>query len=135
MHLLRIIVNCFIPPSGDLLGIDEPQATPTTVVHTPNLLDISTPDHPTSQTGSATGQTGSEMSIQPTTTSLLDDLATLDSSDLLSSSLASSGTALMLYEGGVGSVRVPAELAQFPVASGWDNKVYVPYRMVVHALV
>ncbi len=72
------------------------------------------------------------MTIQPTTTSLLDDLATLDSSDLLSSSLASSGTALMLYEGGVGSVRVPAELAQFPVASGWDNKV--PYRMVVHAL-
>ncbi len=64
--------------------------------------------------------------LQGTSTSLLDDLSILDSSDILSGfggGVASSegGGALMLYEGG--SVRVPAELAKFPVAPDWDNKV------------
>ncbi len=137
MYSVHMIYPVFLYFSGDLLGsYNEPasQAPPTTATPTiqvPNLLDISE-----STVTTSAGQTSliaSESTLQGQSTSLLDDLSMLDSNAMLSGSgggVASSegGGALMMYEGG--SVRVPSELAQYPVSSGWDNKVLYSYKFV-----
>lgn len=123
------------PPSIQAPNLMDMMATTSTMA---NQTDFETSQigSKTSQTGSQTGQTDSneashsdlgipKTSLPPIamTPSLLDDLSTIDTSGIGSGS--SGVTALTLYEGNLGSVRVPSELAQFPVVVGWDNKVCV----------
>ena len=99
------------------LEVRPPQATPTPAQD--NLLDML--DGPTAQT--------TPTKAPPTTTTSANlELSTLDSA--LPAPMQSQGAlALTLFETPVGSVRVPQEYLQYPVAKDCENKVRVHYRV------